>query len=381
MSYGKSKQTLAAIPSYREQQRAIQRPPRGEGKGGAPPWKSIIRLTDSSAAPADVIRLFRAAYPVQVAKGEEVVTETLSFYPYTEHGTRRGGHFRSAICSAGPFAHLKNRRDPCLGCDQHWADRESMGRQNKFAYTALHLHPYAKVPDVDESGRERINPNNNEPYYTWKRTDSQLLRGEHRGLETRDYYLGAMVFGYREHQLLQEANQQISTACDACKGGEGSISTLVWVCGGCGVTLIDPENTTMSQDEVFDMSMKEVKCAECEHVGFLQEEIECKHCSKPRRSDIFDVHLKMKQLKDPATGKRGGLVILGFTNTPLDPKYLESASANEPPVFHQLNLPRIFAPTPYDRQEELFSLGGMKPDASKSARPWGNKGVPVLGNK
>ena len=374
MTFGKSQRTLASIPSFRDQQRAVKRPPNTGGGGGGFYWATQLRLTDSVAGPADIIQLFRSQYEVKIATEDKTIeTSILSFVPFVEHGTKVNGQFRSAICSAGPLAHDRKLREPCYGCDRHWEDKTSMSRNTKYGYTALHLHPYAKVPRRDRETNElKMNDRTNEPYYDWTRTSERQLRMDHKGFEVRDYMLAPLVLGYKDNETLSQWNLAVSTACRSCGGPEGSIDTMCWTCESCGTTLLNPKETEYSPDEILQISESRNICAHCRHEGYLVEEIFCSHCPDPVRADVYDVKLHMRQPKDTATGKRGGLTIVKWdAPAALDKKFLTSPGEGKPPAFHQLDLVKLFAPPPTERQEEIFSMGGMKADASKTARKWG----------
>lgn len=372
MSFGKDRTAIPNMPSFRDQQAMMKnRGGGGGGGGGGFFWKHLLRITDSMAEPPDKIRLFRGDYAVKVADQTNTVeTLNFSFVPYTEHGRKVDGRYRSAICSGGPLSHKKDLRDPCFGCEEHYRDRESMSRHSKYAYTAMHLHLYAKVPDTDEHGRPRMNERTQEPYYTWQPTSEALLRRDHKGLEVRDYHLGVLSLGYKDNELLNSWNSDVGHHCVNCMTPK-SIKTLVWACSHCGESIVDMNETSLDAKEIAEMVTQEGKCGACNNVGYLEEVLECSGCSKPRRAEIFDGNLLMRQPKDTKTNKRGGLVITEFEFAPLDPKYFVAPSAEAPAPFHQLDIQKLFAPISYDKQVELFAGGRASSTPSRGARPWG----------
>lgn len=381
MSFGKDKSRLN-LPSFRAQQQQTKSAGGGGGGGGRRPhWIGQYRPTDASVGDSDRVRLYRGEHAQKIANADnEVVETTLSYLIYTMHGTQvmRNGksRFASAICAGGPLAHIKEKREECLGCERHWEDKNSMSRMSQNAFTMLHFGDYAKVIQTDDKGQPKINNKTKEPFFDWERTDPVLLRNEHKGLEIRDYNLLHWSLGYRDYNKLGTYADDIAKACLTC-GGKQSVSTVVWLCKGCGAGLIDPSSGMYKPEDIARLTASPVQCGQCKHEDYLEEVLNCSKCNDPVRADIFDVDLFVKKPKDPKTGKTGELLITGWDNVgPIEDRFLEG----ETPIFHELDLPRIYAPHSYAEQQEIFGSGGQGRNPSSGGKAWGSGGkAPVIG--
>lgn len=377
MSFGKDRRVLESIPSFADQHRRHEasQPKRGGKGGGSFAWKNRYTPTDTATGKADVIRLFRGVHTVPQATPADdntfvVENVKMSYFPYTEHGTDING-YKSSICSAGPIP-TKEGRLPCIGCDRFWegkaAKKDLMSRHTKYAFTVLHFHPYALVPDVDKDGNERQDKDG-KPYMSWVRTSPALLRGEHAGRETRDYNLMHWSLGYKDFQVLLTQSYSIAERCVNCE--KGKIEVLGYSCPSCGSPRIDMANTMFSEAEVAELAKNPFTCSVCGAEGMLDPQVDCSGCANPIRADIFDVDLYVKQPLDPKTGKRGPVNFVGFSEPgPVPERYL----AGENPIFQQLELDKLFAPTPLEEQKSKFLVAGTpKVGGKQAARSWGTK--------
>lgn len=366
--FNKDPRQLAATVGQRfEDQHRVAKLPARTGSV-IPYWKGVFKPTDSVKGPADRIRLYRGDHDTSVigADGKPAKVK-LSYVMFVEHGTGSGGKFRSAVCSAGPYGVAKADAAPCVGCDWRERQRDSMSYMGKYGFGLLHYHPYAKVSQMDKDGKIRKN-HNGEPFYDWERTSPADLRGKHSGLEHITERMMHWALGYRDYEMLNTLNTEVMRMCRTC--GDGDISTERWTCQGCKAALIDMSDTVLSEDDIAQITSGDVQCSRCGHIGMLHEVVSCTECTAPDRADLFDVDLFVKQTLDPSTGKKGKLVVTSYSRPkPVEDKYL----VGEKPIFRQLNLEKIFAPTPVDKQRQTFEEGGIERDPDKGGRTWGSK--------
>lgn len=361
---------VASAPRRFDQQQREAKAPSFTGTN-IPYWMGEFKPTDSLKGPADRIRLYRGNYDVViVGQDKELTTTQLSYVPFTDHGTRINGKYRSAVCSGGPFGCAPKDRTECLGCEKRRKNKESMGAMSRYGFGLLHYGMYAKVPQMGDDGRVKNN-SKGEPYYNWERTTPQDARGKHKGFETVDERMMHWAIGYKDYGKFGTINSEISRMCKSCSTGD--VSTWKWMCPNCGEDLIDPATSPLTSEEIESLTSDNIRCHACDNIGMLEEIVECSQCDKPVRADIFDVDLFVKQPLDPSTAKRGDLVITSYSRPkPVEEKY----TTGESPIFKQLDLPRIFGPTSLDKQRQMFEEAGMTRDPAKAARAWGGGKAP-----
>lgn len=367
--FNKNPAQLAAAVGGRkfdEQHRAAKLPPRTGTN--IPYWMNSYQPTDSVKGPPDRIRLHRGDHETSiVGEGGRPTTTRLSYVLFVDHGTKSGGKFRSAVCSAGPYGVSKEYAAPCIGCDWRSRQRDSMSYIGKYGFGILHYGMYAKVPQMDKDGRTRTDESG-KAYYNWERTTPADLKGKHQGYEFVSERMMPWAIGYRDYEMLNTLNTEISRMCKTC--GDGDITSEKWLCVGCNAALIDVSDTSLTEDEIGQITSDNVECSKCGHIGMLKEVISCTECTLPDRADVFDVDLFVKQLLDPATGKKGKIVVTSYSRPkPVEDKFL----SGEKPIFRQLPLAKIFAPTSIEKQRQNFDEGGIKRDPEKASRTWSNK--------
>lgn len=377
MAFGKNNSNLASMPGFRQQARAQQAArPKFTGGGG-----SIFRNRfQPSTEEPDSIRILRGHYEVEIGQQDgSILKQTLYYFPYTEHF--HGGLKKSAICSAGPLGMFKGKGQPCLGHEIYWEDRNNGKKHNQvrismrelWAFTILHYAPYAKMEQRDDQGNIRTN-DQGQPYWDWERVFPHE-RMKYQGKEMRDFNVMHWSLGFNHSNTLMEYDKEIGKSCKSC-GGRDTIICEAWTCRNCGEALIEPATTTFSPKEIDDLTAKQVRCASCGHEDFLQEIISCGQCSNAARAEIFDVDLQVKRVKPSDGGNQTTLMISSWSNPrPIDQRYAEFA--------RPLALDKIFQPTPYEKQVELFGGAGSRSpvNSQQLSRPYGGSAPTLGGNK
>ena len=390
MAYGKDKSQLSNVPNFRaaaqnyEQHKA--RPP--SGGGGRPTW--IDKFNPSTDTP-DEIRILRGNYEVLIGVQTgvpptySIEKQILPYYPFVEHF--HGGLKRGCVCSAGPFAAFKDKRDECPGCDQHWAERSAnrgtknkgaMARRDMYSFSVLHYAPYAYIEQRDRDTMQIRTDDNGKPYMEWVRIlPNERNDPKFQGKEKRDAHVLHWDIGFGHWNTLLEYDKEIGQSCRAC-GGRDTIVLEAWLCPACGTDLIDPNTTTYKPEELADLLKGEVTCASCKEVVRLTEAISCKGCNNAERADIFDVDMRVKRVAPPDGGNQTTLMVPGWSNPRgIDQRFVDLAKP--------LDLKKIFTPTPPDKQREIFKMaegsspaiaqaGGRSPVVGGHSRPYvGNK--------
>jgi len=381
-SYGKTDMKNAPTTfrqSVASQQK--QKPEKTGAGGGNVPY--FVNQFKPSTEEPDVVRLLKGEYPVQLAgQNGELVEQTLAYYIYREHFDGRTN--KSAICSAGPFAMDRKKRQPCDGCDIYWEERSAGKKQNNrmsnremYVFSMLHHANYVKTEQLDRNtGAVKVN-DDGQPYMNWVRMMAHE-RGKFAGKEMKDANALHWAMGFNHFNVIREYDKQIGKSCRACgvkagrKGAhEVGVKSEAWCCQGCGEALIEVDSTELAPKQIDEITSDVVECAVCKRVGYLQEMVSCTECSDGTRSEIFDVDLEVQRVKPADGGNQTVLAIVGWANPhPIDPRHVE--------IARPLELPKIYAPTPLERQHELFGSSGRQP-VTAGSKPYG--GPPTLGGK
>lgn len=386
MAYGKDPKQLSNVPNFRNQAQNYEQHrarPQGGGGGGRPTW---IDKFNPSTEEADEIRILRGDYEVLVGLNDgSIEKQKLSYYPFTEHF--HGGLKKGSICSAGPLAAFKDKRDPCLACDQYWAERAAnrgtknkgaMSKRDMYSFSVLHYAPYAYVEQIDRDTMKVREDDNGKAYMEWVRVlPHEQHLAKFNGKERRDAHVLHWDIGFGHWNTLLEYDKEIGKSCRAC-GGRDTIVLEAWLCPKCGTDLIDPRTTTYKKEELAELLKGEVTCANCREVVQLVEAISCKGCGNPERADIFDVDMRVKRVADPNGGNQTTLMIPGWSS----PRSIDQRFSD---IAKPLDLKKIFTPTPLEVQAERFKIqGGASPQLAQSggrqpvtvgqhSRPYGGK--------
>lgn len=371
MAFGKDPSQMGNIAGFRGQAQNYEKTrARNAGGGGSKPtWLDAFK---PSTTEPDEIRILRGVYEVEVGLQDgSIQTQVLPYMPYTEHF--HGGLRKGSVCSAGPLAAFKDKRDPCRGCDIFWAEKSAnrgnkkggaMSKRDMYSFSILHYAPYALVEQVGTDMQVRTD-NEGKPYMNWTRIlPHEVHSPKFQGRERRDAQVLHWDIGYGHWNTLLEYDKEIGKSCVSC-GGRDSIKCEAWVCQHCGEALIEMDSTTHTTKEIEDLTSGDVRCAHCQEVGRLNEIISCTSCGSARRADIFDVDMRVKRVADPKGGNQTTLMIPGWSN----PRGIDQRFAD---FAKPMDLKKIFTPTPMEKQEELYGAG-----SSPSAPTGGRQPVTV----
>lgn len=391
MAFGKNPVGLNKVGSFRQTSHAFNQS-RNEkkfkkGGGGPPSWVNEYRPPTDDV---DLIRVIQGAYTIEdVDATGEVVQVNLTFWPFIEHFDARSK--RRSVCSAGPHANDRNKRQPCYGCDLFWSSMKTngvtgkkekgfMGRRDMAAFTVVDYGKYHKVEQIDrQTGQVRTN-DGGQPYYNWVKCSKS---SEGKGVCDACDASKEFKFGHRLHwpmgsdhyNTLLSYDEAVGRACVAC-GQKDVIRNDAWLCPNpeCGDAIID-DKTRLTKKEIDEIVYKPCMCKSCGAEGFLTELISCVNCTPagktPKRATIFDVDLKIQRVEDASGSNRTTLSIVGFT----DPKPVAKQFAD---LAKPEDLAKIYAPTPLDRQATLFQVQHSPQREpvtnSKASRPYGQGG-------
>lgn len=364
--------------------RATARPKRG-GKGFAP---YFVNKYQPPTKGYDLIRILPGSYTTPLVDEEagelvtddagNIITDVNPWFQYVLY--YHGGKKRSAIGSEGPLGKFKGKGDPCPAADWYWWEyrqrREnnsdkpnSMSRRDMSAFSVLVMAPFYKVPETNEDGSLRVNPNTNEPYYRWekapKRGNSQY---DAKGYEKKQGHVMHWSLGFGHFNTLIEANTSLGEHCSNC-GGRECIRDVAWVCQECGEAVIEMSSTTLSDEDIDKMTSEACTCPHCGNKGYLEDVYECTECDNAARGTMFDFDLKVQRVESSDGGSQTALSIVEA----IGPKPIDRAYGED--MRKGLELDKIFAPTDPKRQIDLFGQPPTDDDAPKrtpssGARPY-----------
>lgn len=364
MSFGKDSNVMTAVGSFRQMSHQMTQNQHGKKKGGG---AGAPYFVDQFDVPNELInvRLVPGQYlQDQIIGDEETEPENLQvaqilmpFIKFIDHfdGQKNTG----AICSAGPFANVKGRREPCRGCEIFWAtvhrnqngrlESSRMSKQNKYAFTVLDYSAYHKVPQVDRSTGQTMKNAQGEPYYNWLRCFGQgcdMCRNQN---EWKQGNCTHWNMSYTSLQTIRGAESDIGKSCVVC-GQQDCIISRGWMCGHCGAEVVDMSSTQLKVEELLKLTDAPYGCGHCGQQVLLKEVYQCGPCTQRGhqgvRASIFDVDLKIKGVPS-STGKGKTLQIMGWSAPyPLSPEMKELAK----PV----DLVARYAPAPMDLQIAKF---------------------------
>lgn len=370
MAYGKDQSVLAGTGSFRQragQYSANKNEQRSKARGAAPYFVGQFKppLDDSAT-----IRLLEGHYQVEEAKaaGKDEKGQTiwtvekvdLPFFPFTEHFD--GRNEKSALCSAGPLAMDKNKRQPCHGCDIHWSTREAgadgkkksdrMSRADKYAWSLIDYGRYHKMPQIDRQTGQIRRADDGTPYTNWVPCIGTGCDGCKGNVETTQGQTRHWSMGWAHYQTILSTDAEIGKSCANCCGVE-TIQGRAWLCPQCGEAAIDLQSTSLKKDEVSAVTDRVFHC-NCGYNGFLQELIECRQCTpaggRARRATLFDVDMQVKRVETGSgSAKQTTLSVVRFSAPrPIDKSFEALAKA--------MPLEKIYVPTPLDTQANLFGV-------------------------
>lgn len=360
--------------------RSTKRAPGTGGGGGRNLPTFVDRYIPPLDSAPDMIRILRGEYPEPVIDPDardfaidetgKPLVDIVPYYKYVEyfHGTKK----RGCIGSEGPLGAYKGKGDPCIAADWYWYEwRErqrtgsknpnAMSRREKWALSVLVLAPFYKVPRTDQQGNLVVNPNTKEAYYDWAK-GSRRANNEYEaaGYEKKQGHAMHMSLGYGQWNSLLEFQDTLGRHCRSCNT-QDTIEEEAWLCRNCGEAVIEMATTRLEDAQIKEMTQDEVTCPHCRHHGFLEELIHCRNCSKGSRATLFDFDLEIQRVKVGSGDSKN--TQLQITRA-IGPKPIDATYPEE--VRRPLDLVARFAPTPLDKQRELF---GTPPSDEEEETP------------
>jgi hypothetical protein len=346
MSFGKNPQVRAAVGSFRQVSQQFTKNTYGPKKGGGLPYfvdmfqppvneLCLVRLVPGEYLQDEVITVPSQTEPGKVEHNIQQIV--MPFIKFVDHfdGARQGG----AICSAGALMNIREKRQPCHGCDIYWAtaarqpngrfESTRMSRQNKYAFSVFDYSVHHKLEQYDQdTGKVKTNTAG-VPYYNWVRCQGQGCDACRAGKESKQGHMSHWPINYTQLQVLR----------------------LGWMCGSCGECVVDMSSTQLKKDELLKLTDEKYSCGKCGNESFLTEVYECRACA-PRgqtgvRATLFDVDLKVSVV--PGGGNGGKVLqVAGWSAPhPIDPGFTEAKA---------IDLVARYAPMSLEAQAAKFGV-------------------------
>ena len=173
--------------------------------------------------------------------------------------------------------------------------------------------------------------------------------------------------------LLHYNDHTVCNDCAAC-GSQGTIHCVEKICGNpaCEHPVYDPNNTTMTPEQVEKIENEPYTCPVCGQTNFINELIECQKCLangwEPRRASIFDIDLEIT-----AVGTKGQQTVLQILNRST-PRPIQIQDPELLKTVQPLDLAKKFCPTPVEKQREMW---GIKAPAPNVQQPLGAAAPPA----
>lgn len=360
MAFGKDSSNLGGIPTYggnaRQQAAAASRQKKHSVSGGSrrPYWSGAFKPSTSVVSR---VRLLKGEYEHLRDNGNGgLYKEILPWQEYREH--YQATSHRGALCSGGVFFMDRNRREPCLGCEEFWDGRaknkRTMSMSNKFAFNVVIEQLFHKMPQLDaKTNQYRMNPKTNAPYTEWERCRGLGCIGCQTQAETRQGSVQPWVLSKEHFNQLDAYSEYIGNGCTTC-GGRSTVSTVMWVCGNpaCGELIFDMQNPALAAEQIKEITLGIYDCQTCHTSAYPEEVIQCAVCTPsggvPVRATIYDVDMDVK-LQLTGDGDKTSLIVLAYS----DPKRLDTQYADL--LQYQVPLEKRFAPTPLTEQASIWN--------------------------
>jgi hypothetical protein len=327
-----------------------------------------------STTDIDTIRLVPGEYLQDQIEGEGdaavIVQKVMPFIKFVDHFD--GHNQRGAICSAGPWANVKEKRSPCYGCDIYWetAARNTEGRftstrisrQNKYAFCVFDYARYHKMEQIDRQSGQVRKDNKGTPFYNWVKCFGQGCDAcRVPGIETKQGNMSHWPMNYTQLQVLRAAEVNIGRSCTTC-GGVNCITSMAWICPSCKECAIDVSTTHLKKDELLQITDNVCQCASCAQQVLLTEIYECSICAQRGqagvRASLFDVDLQVQLIPMPNDQKN--LQISGWS-----PPYQLPAQFAE--AAKPLDLVARYKPDPLEYQASRFGIKTNNPPPGATA--------------
>lgn len=376
MAFGKDPKLALTGGSFRQTANLHGRDRVTRGPRGRVPY--FVDQYQPSLMVADTIRLIAGDYLQEQAVGEGddvmVVQYQSNYIQFVDHYLDRVK--KSCICSAGALRNVKNKRNPCRGCDIFWEtavrdpktnrfDSPVIGRQRKYAISVLDYSDYHKMEQYDQQTRQvKMNPKTNEPYFNWVKCQGQGCDACRAGKEIKHGDMRHWPMSHTHFEVLKANALNIGNSCARCGttdlNGKSPITSLCWTCRNCGEVAIDMATTSLKLDELLKVTDDPYKCPACDTEVLLEEQINCVECAKRGqqgvRAGLFDVDLRV-QLTDAGQSAKI-LNISGWSPPrPVAPGFEEIAKpvdlvAKYAPDSMEYQISRFGAPTPAMQQPQ-----------------------------
>lgn len=383
MAFGKNANDMKGVSpfnaSFRQMSGQLSKSNTGsKPRSGGIPY--FVDMYSPSTEYTDTIRLVQGEYIQPQIEGEgddAVVTQVIMpFIKFTDHFD--GAKKKGGICSAGPFANVKDKREPCHGCDIYWetAVRNAegrfqsprMSRQNKYAFNVFDYGVYHKLEQYDDQGKVRMNSVTKEAYFNWVKCQGQGCDACRAQKEAKQGNMSHWPINYTQLQVLRSAEVDIGKSCVVCHTKD-TITSLGWTCPHCQDGVIDMATTDLKTSELLELTDKPYTCLSCGETGFLVDNIECGVCARTGqtgvRASLFDVDLNVKVLVGPTGNKV--LQVMGWSAPgPVQPPF--------DALIKPLDLIARYAPEPLERQALKFGVVAAGP---KREPQTGATGVPA----
>lgn len=346
MAFGKDPSLIKHVGSFRESAHVSQSVRPKRTGGGAMRWRD--RFQPSIVEP-DKVRFIPGNYPYErVDENGHLDVYALEYYRFTEHFD--GKTKSSTICSAGPFANHKDKRDPCEGCTLFWENPKKGGRMSRrdmYSFTVLNYATFHHMEQLDrKTGQIVINERTGQPYMEWVQCKGRRCDMCVAGKETKKGHIQHYELGYGHFSQLAEYANEIGRGCRNCKA-QNVIEPVAYLCGNCKDAVIDMGDTSLDDKDIKKMTNEDVVCPHCRHKGLLEEVVTCNSCGDPKRADIFDVDSSFKRVQ--GDGNQTSLLFTGFGPIcPVDVAYAEIAKP--------IDLGRIYVPDSIETQREKFKV-------------------------
>ncbi len=380
MAFGKNPDQLNSVGTYGQaslgqQAGATARRGRGGSKKRRPYWAGNYDISDNPQKPSRV-RFLRGDYKQQVlvqdsADSNVLLDDSFSYVMFRDH--YHYGKKRGAICSAGPYYMDRDNRLACNGCDFFWSEQDAvneakargvvhkraMSMHDQFVFSLFDYGFHFDLPQTGKDGQFRMNPRTQKPYTEWVKADNPHDPA-YAGHPWKEGHTWAWQIGKQYREILLSWQDVVGVHCTSC-GNVNCVTSVGHYCANpqCRQLALDP-NSVMSDEQRKEMTSGLHQCAHCKQNTYLEEFVQCSHCTVGKRATIFDVDMFMYKLR---SGDNKTQLVIMSTGAPgpittQDP----AASADIKP----LDLMKKFAPSDLDEQYEQW---GDPPSAVLPQQP------------
>lgn len=389
MSYGKDPNQLINIPRYggsTTQMAGNATRTRKGRRGSKAYWLDTYKPNEMYP---DIIRILAGNFSsARLDSNQELYYETTPWKEVIEHF--HGGVERGAICSAGPYAMDRNRREKCHGCDIYWnsyeqrkangtlkTQRGPISISSKFVFNIIDKGLYHLVPQTDlKTGQYRMDPSTNQPYMAWVKCRGVgcIHCQNSAGIQTRNGHIQPWMLSRESFNTLNDyTKNRIINSCLSC-GGQDTISTMMWQCGNsaCGELIFDMQNTTYALEQIKEIVEQPYLCRTCNVTAYPEEVISCSGCNQigrvPKRASIFDVDLQLKATRF-GDGTWKLMILDRSVAKPVEPQYQD--------LLQQVpDLDKVFAPSSLEYQAKIWNIS-QSPRPVQMQLPFQQSAVPT----